>query len=180
MTKKKNSPTLNQDFADEESGMFAFQISLIGADGWPISLEQQVQHSSLFQFPVLLRHRQSFRVKIRAQNYAGLEVTVISATQVVTDATPPVLSHVSDFGLGEYELDLLRAVAAAWPIGYRLEEKCDVVGVICVAPFQDVRRGRFIPPESSSKASLIQHSQHFGKKAAFNPRRRAVLNATSS
>jgi len=68
-------------------------------------------------------------------------------------------------------------LAAAWPIGYRLEEKCDVVGVICVAPFQDVRRGRFIPPESSSKASLIQHSQHFGQKAAFNPRRRAVLSS---
>eukprot|EP00964_Phaeocystis_antarctica_P013572 scaffold7450_cov76-Phaeocystis_antarctica.AAC.1 len=30
-----------RDFADEESGMFAFQISLIGADGWPITLEQQ-------------------------------------------------------------------------------------------------------------------------------------------
>jgi len=50
-------------------------------------------------------------------------------------------------------------LAAAWPIGYRLEEKCDVVGVICVAPFQDVRRGRFIPPESSSKASLIHSTR---------------------
>eukprot|EP00964_Phaeocystis_antarctica_P003701 scaffold1989_cov75-Phaeocystis_antarctica.AAC.3 len=105
-----------RDFADVESGMFAFQISLIGADGWPISLEQQVQHSSLVQFPVSLRHRQSFRVKIRAQNYAGLEVTVISATQVVTDATPPVLSHVSDFGLGEYELDLAKGPDLDWVV----------------------------------------------------------------
>ena len=105
-----------RDFDDEESGMFAFQISLIGADGWPISLEQQVQHSSLVQFPVSLRHRQSFRVKIRAQNYAGLEVTVTSATQVVTDATPPVLSHVSDFGLGEYELDLVKGPDLDWVV----------------------------------------------------------------
>lgn len=31
-----------RDFTDDESGMFAFQISLISPDGWPLSLEQQV------------------------------------------------------------------------------------------------------------------------------------------
>ena len=147
-----------RDFVDEESGMFAFQISLIGADGWPISLEQQVQHSSLVQFPVSLRHLQSFRVKIRAQNYAGLERTVISGTQVVTDATPPVVTHVSDFGLGEYELDLVKGPDLDWVVLWEVYDEesgvedlkvclgtyfgqCDAMQPLSVDPMQ--RRATF-------------------------------------
>ena len=77
-----------RDFNDPESGMYDFKISLIGPDGAPISSETTVSHSSLVHLPVSLRHNQSFKVKVRAQNYAGLEA-IATSTQVLVDTTPP-------------------------------------------------------------------------------------------
>ena len=111
-----------RDFNDPESGMYAFKISLIGADGAPISSETTVSHSSLVQLPVSLRHNQSFKVKVRAQNYAGLEVLATS-TQVVVDTTPPVFSYVSDFGLGEDELDTIKERSLDWVVVWEVHDE---------------------------------------------------------
>ena len=103
-------------FEDDESGIYAFFVSLVRArDGCPLTLEQRFQHSSLIQFMVELRHGDSFQVRVRALNYANL-VSDATSTTMTVDATPPVVGFVADFGIADEEVDLIRGPNAVWTI----------------------------------------------------------------
>jgi hypothetical protein len=102
-------------FEDGESGLWGFMVSIMGLDGWPVAIEQPFSGAFFISFPVSLQHKQSVRVKVRALNYAGLESVAISDV-VVVDATPPVISHVSDFGVGSEESDLVRGSYLDWVV----------------------------------------------------------------
>ena len=102
-------------FEDGESGLWGFMVSVLGLDGWPVAIEQPFYGAFFISFPVALQHRQGVRVKVRALNYAGLESVVVSGV-VMVDATPPVISHVSDFGVGGEESDLVRGPDLDWVV----------------------------------------------------------------
>ena len=89
--------------------MYQYFVSAIGTDGWPIALEMGFGSPFFIQFPVQLKHQSAFFIHVRAVNFAGLQ-TEATSELVMVDVTPPVISHVSDFGVGDAELDLVRVV----------------------------------------------------------------------
>ena len=90
---------LIRNCSDFESGLAAYFVSVLTAEGWPLVLDAKVDIVEYAAFPVQLEQLQAVKVKLRAVNHAGREAVAFSQT-VTVDSTPPVFQWVCDgFGV---------------------------------------------------------------------------------
>jgi hypothetical protein len=85
----------NRKFVDAESGIEAFYVTVYRTDGWLILPETVVGTRLFAVIAVDLEHEQSFYVRWRAINRAGLSVNATSIN-ITVDATPPIILYVRD------------------------------------------------------------------------------------